>query len=382
MRADDDSAIRRFLSDDLLDAVVRIGVVAFLVVACLRIFAPFTNLLLWGLILAVALYPLNRRVAARLGDRDGLAATAIVVAALLLVGLPTLVLGSLFAAQIQAAYAAVAANAVTVAPPDPSVSQWPLIGERLFAAWSAAAADLRGFLGSLQPQLGDLARRMLSTAASTIGEVVLFLAALVVAGIMMAYGEAGSAAARRILDRLAGSGNGLRLHHLITATIRSVAVGVIGVAFVQALLLGVGFAWAGIPFAGLLALVAMLLGVAQVPALIVSLPAIAYLWWGGDGSITSNVAFSVYLLVAGMADNVLKPLLLGRGVESPMPIILIGVVGGMMSAGMVGLFLGAVLLAVGYQLFMDWVGRGEAVRAGEAAAPTSGSPATLHTPGR
>jgi predicted PurR-regulated permease PerM len=171
------------------------------------------------------------------------------------------------------------------------------------------------------------------------------------------------------------------VHRLITATIRSVAIGVIGVAFVQALLLGVGFALAGIPAAGLFALVAMLLGIAQVPALVVSLPAIVYLWWAGDASTVSNAVWSAYLLVAGMSDNALKPLLLGRGVDSPMPVILIGVVGGMISAGMLGLFVGPVLLAIAYQVFMDWIGREEIPPAGESATTTESYSTPLDAPG-
>jgi predicted PurR-regulated permease PerM len=365
-----DSALRRLLSDDLLDAVIRIALIAFLLFACFRIFAPFKNLLLWGSILAVALYPFHRWVAARLGGREGLAATLIVFTSFLLLGLPTVVLSSLFAGQMHAGYESFAADSVIIAPPDPSVAAWPVIGERLFAVWSAAATDLRAFLETLQPQLGDIVRRVLSAAAGAMGDVMLFLASLAVGGIMMAYGEPGGRAAGRILDRLAGHVNGPRMHRLVTATIRSVAVGVIGVAFVQALLLGVGFALAGIPAAGLLTLVAMLLGIAQVPTLIVSLPAIVYLWWVGDASIASNVAWSIYLLVAGMCDNALKPLLLGRGVDSPMPVILIGVVGGMITAGMVGLFLGPVLLAVAYQLLMSWIGHEQIDLAGEAAATT------------
>jgi predicted PurR-regulated permease PerM len=104
-----------------------------------------------------------------------------------------------------------------------------------------------------------------------------------------------------------------------------------------------------------LAVVVLLLGILQLPAVLVSLPAIAYLWWSGDASTMHNVVFTVYLLVAGFADNVLKPLLLGRGVDVPMPVVLLGALGGMVGGGIVGLFVGAVLLAVGYQLFMDWV---------------------------
>ena len=148
---------------------------------------------------------------------------------------------------------------------------------------------------------------------------------------------------------------GVRLQALITATIRSVATGVIGVAFIQALLLGVGFYMAGVPAAGVLSVIVLLIGIAQVPASIIALPVVAYIWWSGDASTAINIVWTIYLIAAGMADNLLKPLLLGRGVDAPMPVILIGAIGGMVSAGIVGLFLGAVLLAVGYKAFMLWV---------------------------
>jgi predicted PurR-regulated permease PerM len=131
--------------------------------------------------------------------------------------------------------------------------------------------------------------------------------------------------------------------------------GVLGVAFIQSLLLGAGFFFSGAPAPGILALIVLLIGIVQLPALIVSLPVIAYLWIGGDLSVVMNVVFTIYLLVAGMADNVLKPMLLGRGVDVPMPVVLIGALGGMVVGGFIGLFLGAVLLAVGYAIFMDWV---------------------------
>jgi len=181
------------------------------------------------------------------------------------------------------------------------------------------------------------------------------LGAMVVAGIMMAYAESGGRAVQRIFSRLTDPVRGPKLQKLATATVRSVAGGVIGVAAIQAILLGMGFILAGLPAPGVLALIVLFIGILQVPALLVSVPAVAYLWWSGDGSTTSNIVYTVYLLVAGMADNVLKPLLLGRGVDVPMLVILIGAIGGMVSGGIIGLFVGSVLLAVSYQLFMEWV---------------------------
>jgi predicted PurR-regulated permease PerM len=343
-----------------MDLLIRVGLIAFVAILCARIFAPFTGLLLWALILAVALYPLHRGLASRLGGRQGAAATLLVIGGLLLIGVPTVMLGSSFASHVHNAYTAFENEEITFKSPSPGVADWPLVGKQIYNTWSAAAEDLPRFLHENKEQLTHLSKRALSVAASTAGALMKFLVALIIAGIMMAYGEAGNLAMRRIFCRLASPEKGPRLHNLSTATVRSVATGVIGVAFIQALLLGVGFIAAGIPAAGVLALLVMIVGILQLPALIISLPVIAYLWAVGDASTTVNIVFTIYLLLAGMADNVLKPMLLGRGVDAPMPVILLGALGGMVSAGIIGLFLGAVLLAVGYQVFMEWVDEGEA----------------------
>ena len=130
-------------------------------------------------------------------------------------------------------------------------------------------------------------------------------------------------------------------------------------AFIQAIIVGLALLVAGVPFAGILAMIALLLGIAQVPALIVTLPAIGYIWASGDYSTGMATMHTIILVIAGMADNVLKPLLLGRGVDAPMPVILFGALGGMASAGIVGMFVGATLLAMGYQIFMTWVADNE-----------------------
>lgn len=362
----DDSTIRKMMSRDFTNAVIRIGLIAFLVVMCVRVFAPFVNLVLWALILAIALYPLHQFLARGIGGRQGIAATLLVLAFLLLIGVPTAMLGGSFARHAHNTYTAFESNTVSVMHPKPAVADWPLVGKRVYSTWNSAADNLPAFLKDNRAQLQNLAKRVLSAAANTAGSVLLFLGALIVAGIMMAYGESGSQVIQRIFCRMTDPVTGPRLQILSTATVRSVATGVIGVAFIQALLLGIGFIMAGIPMAGVLALVVMLLGIMQLPAAIISLPAIAYLWWAGDASTTSNIVYTVYLVVAGLADNVLKPLLLGRGVEVPMPVILLGALGGMVSGGIIGMFVGAALLAVGYQVFMDWI---DNVEKGTGAEP-------------
>jgi len=150
-------------------------------------------------------------------------------------------------------------------------------------------------------------------------------------------------------------GRGESFARLSTATIRAVALGVLGVAFIQAIVVGLILMAAGVPFAGLLALIVLIFAIAQVPVLLVTLPVIAYIWMSGDYGNGVAVVYTVLLIVAGMVDNVLKPLLLGRGVEAPMVVILLGALGGLATGGLVGMFVGATLLALGYQIFMWWV---------------------------
>ena len=186
-----------------------------------------------------------------------------------------------------------------------------------------------------------------------------FLAAFIVAGIIMAYGTLGSRTACDIAIRISGPDRGPGLAELCTGTIRAVAQGVVGVAFIQTMILGLGFVVMGIPGAGLLALGVLLLGITQLPVVLITLPAIAYVFMTND-SLPVSILFTVWTLAGGLSDNVLKPLMFGRGGMVPMPVILIGAIGGMLSNGIIGLFVGPVVLALGYELFMSWVHEREA----------------------
>ena len=351
-------ALRKALSEDLTTVLIRFALIAFVVFVSVKVFAPFASIMLWALVLAIALHPLQLKLQKRLGGPPGRSATVLVLGALLLIGVPTVLLGSSFAKQIFDTYDAFNQGTVVIPQPVPSVAEWPLVGGKLYETWQAAAADLPAFLETLQPQLANFTKWVLGVAASTAGGVFLLLGALIIAGIMLAYAGPASEAMRRVFNRIAGANEGAALQKLTTATVRSVATGVIGVAFIQALLLGIVFLVAGVPGAGIWALIALLLGIMQLPATLISLPVIAYLWLGTDGSTLYNAIFTVLLIVAGLADNVLKPMLLGRGVDAPMPVVLLGALGGMISGGILGMFIGAAFLAAGYRVFMEWVAAG------------------------
>jgi len=184
---------------------------------------------------------------------------------------------------------------------------------------------------------------------------LLFLASFIVGCIFMAYGSSSARSGRAFFHRVAGSAKGEELVKLVVATIRAVALGVIGIAVIQSLLVGLALMLAGIRVAGVLAIITLILGIAQVPALIVTLPVIIYIWASGDYSTGMAITHTIVLLVVGMADNVLKPLMLGRGVDVPMPVILLGALGGMATGGILGMFVGATALALGYKVFQSWI---------------------------
>lgn len=349
-----DKALDKLISRKLLDLFIRVGLIVFLVMYCYQIFKPFIGLMLWSIILAVALYPLHHWIARKLGGKEGRAAALLISVILLSVFVPSTLLVFSFAESSTDLVKQIRGGTFHVPPPSEAVAGWPVVGDKLHALWSAAHTDLGSVLTKYEPKIADITRQILGFAARAGSDMLKFLAALVLAGIWMAYGSSGHAAARAISRRMAGAERGGTLVTLSTATIRTVAQGVIGIAFVQSLLLGAGFIGIGIPGAGVLALAVLVLGIVQVPALLVSLPTIAYVL-STRGFTTEAILFALYTLVAGTADNVLKPFVLGRGVDAPMPVILLGALGGMATGGIIGLFLGSVMLALGYQLFMAWV---------------------------
>jgi predicted PurR-regulated permease PerM len=353
--ATQDPALEKRLSGRLLDVLIRAGLVFAMAVLCYQIFAPFLALMVWALILAVTLYPAHQKLARRMGGRQGLAATTMVVIGLVLIGVPTTLLMFELGDSVHRFVVSVRDHTLQIPAPWAGVAEWPLVGKKINAAWSLAHSDLPAFVASLQPQLGEWVRSALGMVASIGGALLLFMVSFIIAGIIMAFGRSGAESMREIFDRIVGGGRGEEFTQLSTATIRSVALGVLGVAFVQAMVVGVVMLIAGIPFAGVLALIVLVLGIAQVPALLVTLPVIAWIWMKGDYSTVAAVSYTVLLAVAGMLDNVLKPLLLGRGVDAPMVVILLGALGGLASGGLLGMFVGATLLALGYQMFMWWV---------------------------
>ena len=350
-----EQALEPRVASSLMDVLIRAGLILVMAMLCYQIFSPFLTLMVWALILAVTIYPLHQALASKIGGKQGLAATLLVVVGVVLIVAPTAMLMSSLGDSVHQLVNDVQNNSLKIPAPRPGVEAWPVVGKQIHDVWSKAHADLPALVQSLQPKIGELAKTALGFVASIGSGLLQFMASFIIAGFIMAFGQSGSRASRAIFERIVGNARGSEFASLSTATIRAVALGVIGVALIQAIIVGMALLVAGVPWAGVLAGIVLVLGIAQVPALIVTLPAIGYIWSSGDYSTAAAIAYTVVLFLSGMADNVLKPLMLGRGVDAPMPVILLGALGGMAAAGILGMFVGATLLTLGYQIFMGWV---------------------------
>lgn len=344
------------------DFVVRLAFLGVFAWWSLQLVSPFVPILIWAVLLAVALYPAYEGLARLLGGRRGLAATLLTLAALATVLGPVSLLAASLAESVQWIAAGVNAGTLKVPPPPPSVHDWPVVGDRIDEAWMLAAGNLDEAVHRYGPALLPAGGIVLGKVAAISADVLKFVASVIIAGFLFLPGPRLADGARTFASRLIAP-RGAHFVDLAGATIRNVSRGVIGVALLQALLAGVILAVAGIPGAGLAAFGVLLLGIIQIGAAPVLLPLLVWIW------MTHATAFSLVLTLllvpVGLIDNVLKPILMARGLSTPMLVILTGVIGGTLTHGLVGLFLGPVVLSVFYELVAAWT------RLGIPPEPTS-----------
>jgi predicted PurR-regulated permease PerM len=361
-------SLHQKVKDIAIETAATLAVLSVIAGWCAHILSPFLSIALWGGIIAISTYTPYRALCAKLGGRRKLALAIFLLLGLALVILP---LGKFTSSMLESGRelsTTLGSGTITIPPPDESVREWPIVGERLYANWSTASANLGAFLGAHAEQTRAVATAALEKVAGLGLGAVQFLVSILIAGAFLAYADSVTAFVRRLFWRLANE-RGDDLRNLAVQTVRSVSVGVLGIAAIQALLGGFGMMFVGVPGAGLLALLVLVLAVAQLPPMLVLVPVAIYVY-----SVESTVvatAFLVWSLLVSFSDMALKPLLLGRGVDAPMPIILTGAIGGMIVAGIVGLFVGAVVLALGYKLLDAWTRRVEPPASGSGLTQAS-----------
>ena len=342
----------KLLTKNIIEVAIKITVLSVLIVYAFQLVKPFITPVIWGIILAVAVEPLIAKIADKFGGKRTLAATLFVVTIIAALVIPTVLLIISSFDAVQLLNEQIDAKTLVIPAPPAGVSEWPVIGEPLYKAWHLAIKNLEAALKQFAPQIKSISVAALGSVGGGFAGILLVILSTCISGVFLAKAETCSTFAKSLFRRVGGE-SGADMADLSTATIRSVMLGVVGVAVIQAALSAIGMVFVGVPAAILWTLMVLVCAVSQLPPIIILGPVAAYVF--SVNETTPAVIFLVWAILVSVSDSFLKPMLMGRGVDIPMLVILIGAIGGMMFSGIIGLFVGAVVLAIFYRLFISWM---------------------------
>jgi len=340
-------------SKKTINSVLKILILLLLLVWCFLIIQPFLLVILWAIILAVAMFPVYNSVVQKLGVSKKKLTTVLftlVVATLFLI--PAYFITSSVAETTIKTAKQIRNNSLQIPSPGEQVKDWPLIGEKLYNNWSEASLDIKNYSIVHKDFILKQGASLLSGFKGFIGALITFVISFIIAIVFMFYSDKSYDTVLTFTNKLIGK-DGEEVILMSRNTIRSVVKGILLVAIIQSGLAFIGFKGIGLPAAGVFSFLVLVVSIVQIPAMLVMIPAIILAFSISD--TTSAVIFTIYCVLVGLADNILKPMFMGKGLKTPMIIILVGTIGGMLLHGIIGLFLGAVVLAVMHRLYLYWV---------------------------
>jgi predicted PurR-regulated permease PerM len=337
-------------SDEFLLLAIRIVCLGSLGYWSLILIRPFLTIIVWSIIIAVALYPMFDWFSAKLYGHRAVAAAAITLLSLLVMLGPATWLALSLADTVRTVLARLGDGTLTFPPPSEAVKAWPLIGEKIYESWLLASTNLRALVIEAAPHLKPLGSSLLNAAGSIGINLLKFVTAVVISGFLLIPGPSLIHSVKNVLSDVAAA-RGQEFVDLAGATIRNVSRGIIGIAVLQALLAGIGLLFAGVPAAGLFSFLVLVLGIIQIGPSVVLLPLMVWSWLAMD--TTTAVLFTLYMVPVNLLDNMLRPLV-AKGLSTPMPVILVGVLGGTLVHGVIGLFVGPIVLSIAWQLLVVW----------------------------
>lgn len=339
-------------SKQLFETILQLGLVFLILGYCFNLLAPFVTPILWAIIFAIILYPFYDWLQKKLKGRSSMAATIITLCILGIVIMPSISFFTSVSSGIMEVKSRVDAGTLKIETPAETIKDWPIIGEKAYSFLNAASVNLEKTLLEYKEQIKEVSTKVIGNIVSSIVTILQVVLSVIIAGVLMASTSAQNLATDFIM-RIAGD-KGDEYIEIFVSTVRQVVKGIIGVAVIQTMIQAVGLFMCGVPFPGILTLLCLILSIIQVGPIIVNIGVIAYLFSTGDSS-TAAVVWTVYFILSGLSDNVLKPLLLGKGALVPMLVIFIGVIGGFMMSGFIGLFVGPIVFSIGYKLFIAWM---------------------------
>jgi predicted PurR-regulated permease PerM len=346
-----DSLKEKIVSDNIISSL-KTALVFLVIYINFLIFKPFLLIVIWAIIIAVALYPLHQKLQKLLKGNTKLSAMLITVIVLSLITIPCLMFAGELFESIQKISNHLEAEVLIIPVPSKEIADLPVVGESIYEAWNVFSTNIDKGLEQFQPQVRKIATWLLSTLTAFVKSFFMFLVAIIIAGVFLVNADKCYEIANKIFGQLIG-GRGTKVLNDSKKTISSVVNGVLGTAIIQTAIISIGFFVADVQGASFLTIIVLICAIVQLPLLVVVLPVIIYIY--PDLSGFGAALFIAWMILGSVSDNFLKPMLLGRGMDIPMLVILIGSIGGMILMGIVGLFIGAVCFALGYELFNSWV---------------------------
>ncbi len=341
-------------SKNVINTYIKIAVLTILLVWSFFIVKVFVLLMIWSIIVAVALYPFYKKIIGIFkGKKKGLVTSLFIIALMALIIAPSFNVTQNIVDKTKDIYHNFDNGTLEVPPPNESVKEWPLVGEKLYGAWTNASYDIESFIKSNPEEVKSSVGWFFDSFKGLMSAVMLSLIALILAGVFMSSAEEGYKTGVKFMGKLM-EGKGKNLMEMCTNTIRSVVKGILLVAVIQGVLAYFGFAMIGLSsMAGILAIVVIIAAIIQIPLIVVVIPIIIYVF--SFAETTPAIIFTIYIMIVALLDNILKPMLLAKGLQTPMIIILMGAIGGMIFQGILGLFIGPVVLAIVHNLYTAWV---------------------------
>lgn len=339
-------------SNPVIHYAIQLLALALLLIWCFKIVEPFITPVVWGSVLAIALYPLHSTLSSKLGNRNALSAIVITLLLILMILGPAVWLLFATVDEFKALGEAYRTGTLNIPPPPENVRDWPVVGKTAYDYWANASKNLTTLIGEHTEEVKAVLLQLFDLLKNTAAGLIMFFLSIIIGGFLLAFAKPAGQFAHDLLVRIVGKA-GESMTESAEITVRNVAKGVLGVAVIQSLLAGVGFVLAGIPLAGLWILVCLVLAIIQIGLLPVSVGVIIYIWGHGD-TLTASL-LTAWMIFVGVIDNVLKPILLGKGAPAPMLIVFLGAIGGFIMSGFIGLFTGAIILTLGYKLITRWL---------------------------
>jgi len=335
-----------------IDLTIKLILIVILLAWCVMIILPFLIPVLWGIILAITLFPVYNRLLKLLKGKKALSGAIITGILLILLIAPSVWLISSMVEGARQIISAIRDHSLVIPPPDPGVESWPIIGKPVYDTWQLLVTNLEAAIMQHRDQILQVGDKFLGAVKSVAANFLMMILSIIISGILLVHAEKSDRSSRQVASRLAGK-SGDEFTGMIILTIRNVAKGILGVAFAQFILLGASFMMAQIPFAGLWALLVLLLAIVQLPVGIVAIPVVIYLYSAREP--LPATLWSLLIILLSLSDNFLKPWLMGKGAPVPTLVIFLGAIGGMIMSGFIGLFTGAIILSLGYKMVTLWL---------------------------